>query len=81
MSEYYCVTCQIGFDSKAEMIKHVVNAHGIDVKKQQFTKSMVRHVDGRDWYSTTYRWTCDKVTFIETATSSREKNDPMRGEG
>lgn len=76
---YYCVTCQIGFDSKSEMIEHVVNAHGIDVKKQSFEKTMISHLDSETWYSTTYQWSCDKVTFIQTVASGREKNDPMRG--
>lgn len=78
-SLYHCVTCQINIDSKAEMLGHMVNVHGVDVKKQPFEKVMVSHIDSETWYSTTYRWSCDKVTFIETFTSGREQNDPMRG--
>ena len=79
-SLYHCVTCQINIDSKAEMRKHLEDAHHVDLRKEVFKKNFVSHIDGETWYSTTYRWTCDKVTFIETATSDREKNDLMRGE-
>jgi hypothetical protein len=74
---YRC--CEQSFESYEGIRTHLEQVHGVDVETQQFTKSMVRHVDGRDWYSTTYRWTCDKVTFIQTVASGREKNDPMRG--
>lgn len=77
-SKYQC--CDLSFENYSEMVAHLSDAHGVDVKTQQFTKEFISHVDALDWYSDTFRWTCDKVTFTQMTLSIRERDCPMRGE-
>jgi hypothetical protein len=41
---------------------HMTEAHQMDMK-QKFQKSMVCHLDARDWYQWDYEWKRDGVTF------------------
>ena len=74
---YRC--CEQLFESYEGIRTHLEQAHGVDVKAQQFIKLEQTHIDAPEWHSTSYLWTCDKVEFVEMVYLKREKNDPMRG--
>ena len=75
-THYEC--CNQSFDNRADLTKHLAEAHNIDTKTQKFNRQMLMHLDGRDWFSSTYSWSCEAVTFQEYTKLKRGKNDMMR---
>jgi len=72
---YFC--CAFLIHSKPLLIAHLELAHGVDCKTQEFQERMIEHVDGKNWYSTTYQLSCDKVSFTKTVKCERDKDDLM----
>ena len=70
---YWC--CGKNIHSKVLLMAHLEMVHGIDCKTQVFQERMRQHVDGKNWYSTTYDLSCDKVTFSKVVKCLRDKDD------
>lgn len=76
---YMCHTCNnLRVDGTAEMMKHLKEVHEIDIEKQPFEKKMVCHLDGEDYYQSTYEWTGNGVSFSSSEWHEREEDDMMR---
>ena len=73
---YEC--CGEKIKTARDLTDHLREQHGVDVATQKFNRSMLMHMDGRDWFASSYSWACDAVTFTEYSKSKRNKNDPMR---
>lgn len=75
-----CVSCQDKPTMPhAEMIQHLLEKHGLQ-KPLQGTKQMLMHLDGTDWYSSTYSWKIGEVELQEFWQCPRRKDDMMRWE-
>jgi hypothetical protein len=57
-NSWWCDTCS---DSQkmthSEMLEHLKNAHGLETKGLKCKKSMLMHLDGSDFYSSTWQVT------------------------
>jgi len=73
---YAC--CDLTFENRKELSDHLSAVHGIDIREQKFTRKMTMHLDGRDFYASSYSWSCEAVTFTEFIKNKRGKNDMMR---
>jgi hypothetical protein len=74
---YHCEACaaDMGHD---EFIEHAKVKHNLDTSAK-ITGEMVCHLDGRDWFSTTDRFTASNgYTFTRTVKMQRAKDDMMR---
>lgn len=75
-THYEC--CGTTFVDQVGLSDHLREAHGVDVKTQHFTRTMLMHLDGRDYFASSYAWSCASVTFTEHSKNKRSKTDPMR---
>jgi hypothetical protein len=72
---YHC--CGKKIHSPVLMKAHLEMAHGVDITTQKFTEEMITHLDGADYFSMTYKLSCDKVTFFKYVTAKRDPDDLM----
>lgn len=75
---YVCETHNLVMDTEA-MREHLKSVHGIDASQTKCERQMVSHLDGRDWFSTTYRNVFpDGTVIMSSVVSKRAKDDMMR---
>jgi hypothetical protein len=55
----------------------MAGVHQIDISKTKGSRLMVLHLDGTDFFESTYEWTFGKVSFTEHTRDSRTKEDAM----
>jgi hypothetical protein len=56
----------------------LTTVHHID-KTKKFKQEMIAHMDGRDWFSTTYKLTSEEgLVIFNTVRCTRAKDDMMR---
>lgn len=61
---FRCETCKQDTGvSREEIIAHLKEVHHMD--KPQGQRIMTSHMDGRDWYATSYTWTFGEVQVSE----------------
>ena len=81
-SLWQCYTCVNTPTTHAEIMEHVKNFHGINLKGVKVQRSLIQALDGSDWYSNTYEYTIpngDKeIKLLNTKSGLWEKNYPMR---
>lgn len=58
-------------------IEHMKTVHGLEKEKLQGQKQMVMHLDGKDWYASTYQWTFGDVSVIENSRYERDEESRM----
>lgn len=73
--QWYCEEHQQWY-SKADFIEHL-KTHGIDPQTAKGNRQMTMHMDGSNWWQSTYQWTLGDLHFTQSIRSEREKNDPM----
>jgi hypothetical protein len=71
---FFC--CDQEFTQK-EVISHLKEVHSVDTSKPA-TRRMTSHIDGRDFYGSTYEWTFGDLKVKQSVSNPRAKNDPMR---
>lgn len=75
-----CQTCPDSFSMPhAEMMAHIRDVHGIDTNGLKANRSMLTHIDGDDWLSSTYQWTFGDALKIKE--HSCTKRNPAWGHG
>lgn len=76
-----CEACGLN-DLSFEAVKdHLFGVHGIDVQKTPCDRQMIMHMDGRDFYSSTYKVTIAGVVLFNKQQSARDAEGMMwRGE-
>lgn len=78
---FQCEGCkeQPQFDAK-DLAGHLKEVHGLDVKHVRNKKTMVMHLDGRDFYQSNYRFDLIDAGFslFQYVRNKRRKDDPMR---
>jgi hypothetical protein len=62
----------------AEMRKHLLEVHQIDLKTAKGTQKMTMHLDGKDWYQTNYEIEIDGKKFARFVRNERAADDMMR---
>ncbi len=72
---WQCESCegQPEFE-QADFEKHLKEVHGIDPKDMRGSRSMVLHIDGRDWYQTNYEWVIKGLAFLQSCRNKRNKH-------
>ena len=80
---YNCEACQTRdfIEGVAALKKHMLEVHGIDTATTKGTRQMTAHLDGRDFFQSTYKFTFQSeppVTVTYTEYCKRAKNDMMR---
>ncbi len=64
-----------------EFKHHAFAVHGLKSDQFKGKKQMMMHMDGAQWYSSTYEWTLDSgLKFHQFCKMARAKDDPMRFE-
>lgn len=64
-----------------EFKEHLLSVHTLKADQLKGKKQMVLHMDGAQWYSSTYEWTLEVgLKFTEFFQKARAKDDPMRHE-
>jgi hypothetical protein len=64
-----------------EFKHHAFSVHGLKSDQFKGKKQMVMHLDGSQWFSSTYKWTLDSgLEFSQFTKMARSKDDPMRFE-
>ncbi len=78
-SFWKCLTCaeEPEFEHKDAMA-HFKEVHGIDTKTAKGNKSMLMHMDGRDWFSWDYEWTIGDIKAVQHTVTERAADDMMR---
>jgi len=72
-----CVACNLDLKD-GEFLSHAESVHGIN-KTQKVKKEMVAHMDGTDWFSTTYKFTTKEgFEFLQMIRCTRAEDDMMR---
>lgn len=62
-----------------EFKKHIIRVHGLNDGQLKGTKSMMMHMDGTKWFSSTYLWTLESgLKFTQHIRLARAKDDMMR---
>jgi len=76
---YFCETCESKpeFKSPEEVMEHLRIVHGIQ-KGTKGTRSMLAHIDGRDYYKYAFAWEIGGVKLTQETQNRRAKDDPMR---
>jgi hypothetical protein len=72
--KWYCSTCDATFNHE-DMMKHIKEVHGIDVKTTKGNRRMKLHVDGADFFASEYEWEINKVFFQQTVCTKRTGED------
>lgn len=57
-----------------KMFAHMKEVHGIDTKTTKGTRSMLMHLDGDTWFSSTYEWTVGDLKFTQYSRYKRSKS-------
>ena len=73
---WHCVTCDKSMGHK-EFLDHAKTFHNIDTSKGG-TQRMTAHMDGTDWFSSTYDVEVGGFKFIQTVRCERAQDDMMR---
>lgn len=78
-ANFVCSTCD-NFDTEDydAMKNHLEDVHGVNVKEDVFSKSLVLHTDSRDSYTSVYEYVNDRVKFRHSIMVKRGIDDPMR---
>ena len=72
-----CVACEKEMSHK-EFLEHAQTIHKVDIKKPATSKLMA-HMDGRDWFSSTYEIVTENgIKFMKNVVCARAKDDIMR---
>jgi hypothetical protein len=73
-----CCVCEAQPEFEhTEMMEHLRSEHHIDTKNTKAKRSMVMHMDGANWFSSTWEWEINGMKFIQNTVSPRDKSDPM----
>jgi hypothetical protein len=60
---------------------HCAEVHNLSADQLKGKKQMMMHMDGTQWYSSTYEWTLEGgLKFHQFCKNARAKDDPMRCE-
>ena len=70
-SVWRCETCETEEMSVAEIAIHVTDVHKIDVCTQKFVRTLLMHLDGRDYYGSTYRMTAGELSLVNCVRTAR----------
>lgn len=74
---FLCMTCNDNKElSVPEMKEHMKTVHGIEECKGK--RSMTMHLDGADYYASTYEWDVQGVKLAQSTVNPRRKDDMMR---
>lgn len=69
-------TCQACAESlsmsQPEMMAHLRDVHGIQTEGLKANRSMMMHVDGDDWFSSTYEWTIGELKVSQYTCKERK---------
>lgn len=71
---FFC--CGQEFTQK-EVISHLKEVHSVDTS-QPANRRMLSHIDGADFYGSTYEWTFGDIKVTQSVSNPRAKDDPMR---
>ena len=71
-NNWHCETCQKSM-TQSELPEHLTKEHGITDDSGK--RSMLSHVDGRDFYDWTYQWTIGGMKFVQHTRSLRRGAD------
>ena len=72
LREFSCVTCKQEVGVPLDTMKHhMANIHKIDIAKEKGSRQMNIHLDGTDFYESTFTWTFGEVSFTEHTRDSR----------
>lgn len=64
-----------------EFKHHAFSVHGLKSDQFKGRKQMVMHLDGAQYFQSTYKWTLDSgLEFHQLVKCARAKDDPMRYE-
>lgn len=74
---FMCITCNDGKEMSQEEVKaHLRDAHKLTELKGK--RSMTMHLDGADYFASTYEWDIQGVKLAQSTINPRSKNDMMR---
>lgn len=75
-NHFYCVNCKSGPMDSIEKVKaHLLDVHHIDITDKQFTRSMLSHIDARDYYQWKYLWKIEDVELEQETLNKRTGED------
>lgn len=69
-----CVTCEQDVDNLKD---HMQEAHNIDITQTKGTRTMIMHLDARDYHRTGYSWKIGSVELAQEVICPRDRDDPM----
>lgn len=76
---WYCETCDVDLAIRQDVIEHLKSAHGETSDNPSGVREMVSHLDGRDYYSGSFRWTfTNGAVLLQSYWHERAEDDPMR---
>jgi hypothetical protein len=55
----------------ADFLKHIIEVHGINPKKDKLKVELLSHIDERKFYTSNYKITCKKKVFMEVIRMKR----------
>lgn len=65
-----------------EFKHHLFAVHNLKSDQLKGKKQMTLHMDGEQWFSSTYQWTLETgLEFTQSITMARERGDMMRRMG
>lgn len=81
-NSWWCENCKSEEMTHDQMKAHIQEKHGLDPAKTKGMKSMLLHMDGRDWFSYQWQWTLngekENVVLTQSTISPRAEDDMMR---
>lgn len=76
INEFTC--CEETFKFE-EFKEHLLSVHKLTPEQFKGNKKMVLHLDGAQWFSSSYQWELETgLKFSQYVMMAREKHDPMR---
>jgi hypothetical protein len=64
--------------SPAQVLAHLHDVHGLE-RGAKAVRSMVSHIDGRDFYSSRFKWEFfPDIVLLQETQNNRGADDPMR---
>ena len=75
-SFWKCLSCEGSPDFEhSDMMKHLTDAHKIDVHNTKGTSMTIMHMDGDTWFSWDYEWQIEDVKAAQHTCYERSPED------
>lgn len=76
-SWWHCLTCKDSPEMNFDQMKaHLVEVHKIDTSNTKAKKQLRMHLDGSDYFSSSYDVTINDVELVNNTCTKRDSDDP-----